>query len=125
MGGRYGESGLHAADGSRIREQCAGIYRWDAPRCGDGSSQRTRRGDSAGHASINVSPDLCPGLPFIRSTRGSFHGDARSIFYLTHKYLIISLVARGEREKEFPRLGWSLDLAVHPVLLKKQLVAQL
>ena len=43
----------------------------------DGSSQRTGRGDSAGHASVNVSPSLCLGLPFIRSTRGSSDGDGR------------------------------------------------
>ena len=79
MGDRYGESGLHADDRSRVQEQCAGIDRWDVPRRGDGSNQKTDRGDSASHASIYVSPNLCPGLPFIRSTRGSSYGDAGTI----------------------------------------------
>ena len=34
-GKRYGESGLHAADRRSVREQCGGLDRWDAPRCGD------------------------------------------------------------------------------------------
>ena len=64
---------LHAADRGSTREQCARVDRWDAPRRGDGSGQRTGRGHSAGYASTYVSPNLCPGLPFIRSTRGSFN----------------------------------------------------
>ena len=53
--------------------------RWDTPQHDDGGSQRTDRGDSASHASIYVSPNLCPGLPFIRSTRGSSYDEAGTI----------------------------------------------
>ena len=58
-----------------MAEQCTGVDRWDAPRRGDGSGQRTGRGYNAGYVSTNVSPNLCPGLPFIRSTRGSSYED--------------------------------------------------
>ena len=53
--------------------------RRDMPRRDDGSSQKTDRGDSAGHASIYVSPNLCPGLPFIRSTGGFSYEEAGTI----------------------------------------------
>ena len=93
---RYGEAGLHAADRSRIREQCAGVDGWDAPRSDDGSGQRTDRGHSAGYASTDVGPNLCPGLPFIRSTRGSSYEDDSN---LTRRYLLTSFVASRERER--------------------------
>ena len=38
---------LHAADRSSTGEQCTGVDRWDAPRRGDGSGQRTGHGYSA------------------------------------------------------------------------------
>ena len=90
-----------------------GIDGWDAPRLYDGSSQKTDRGHSAGYASTDVSPNLCPGLPFIRSTRGSSYDDACTIK---------TLRAESERERELPRLGWSTDLVVHPVRLRERLV---
>ena len=77
-------TGLHAADRSGTREQCTGVDGWDAPRRGDGSSQRAGRGYSAGYASTDISPNLCPGLPFIRSTRGSSYTDG----YLPHAYTL-------------------------------------
>ena len=72
---RYGESGLHAADRCSTMKQCTGVGGLDMPRGHDGSSQRPRRGHSAAYASTNVSPNLCPGFPYIRSTRGSFYTD--------------------------------------------------
>ena len=66
--------------------------RWDMPRRDDGSSQKTDRGDSASHASIYVSPNLCPGLPFIRSIRGSSYGEVGTIETLGID--ICSLIAR-------------------------------
>ena len=63
-----------AVPGSRA----PGVGRLDMPRWGDGSSQRMTpagHGHSVGNASIYVSPNLCPGLPYIRSTRGSSYGD--------------------------------------------------
>ena len=70
-------TGLHAADRSGTREQCPGRDRRDVPQRDDESSQKTGRGHSAGYASTDVSPSLCPGLPFIRSTRGTSYGDTR------------------------------------------------
>ena len=117
MGERYGESGLPAADRSRVREQCPGVDRWDAPRRGDGSSQKTGRGHSAGYVSTYISPNLCPGLPFIRSTRGSSYEDrptdAGLIFYFTR------------RERELPRLGKELRSCISSFTAQGQLVVPL
>ena len=75
------ETGLHAVDRDNTEEQCAGVDRWDAPCRSDGSSQKTDRGHSVGYASTNVSPNLCPRFPFIRSTRGSSYEEAWTIHF--------------------------------------------
>ena len=95
-------SGMGSQAAMLLTEANQGAVRWNGqmghPRRGDGSSQKTDLGHSAGYVSTYISPNLCPGLHFIRSTGGSSYGDVGLIFYFTRRHLSISSVDSREPE---------------------------
>ena len=75
MGERYGESGLHAADRSKSGSS---VLDWTNGTRHVAVTEAVRRPIVVTVLS-HVSPNLRPGLPFIRSARGSSYDDACTI----------------------------------------------